>query len=54
MHYNHYTAGTVAEILSTIPELVFIAFIIPLGPLTAFVIAPIAIYNNALVFSLYS
>jgi len=53
-HWNHYTAGTLAEILSTIPELVVIAFIIPLSPATAFVISVITIYNNALVFSLYS
>lgn len=54
LHWNHYTAGTVAEILSTTPELVVIAFIIPVSPATAFVISIITIYNNALVFSLYS
>ncbi|MDP5055124.1 MAG: hypothetical protein NWP69_15150 [Congregibacter sp.] len=54
LHWNHYTAGTVAEILSTIPELVVIAFIIHVSPSTAFIIALITIYNNALVFSLYS
>jgi hypothetical protein len=53
-HWNHYTAGTVAEILSTTPELVVIAFIIHISPSTAFIIALITIYNNALVFSLYS
>lgn len=53
-HWNHYTAGTLAEILSTTPELVVIAFIIPVSPETAFVISVITIYNNALVFSLYS
>lgn len=52
--WNHYTAGTLAEILSTTPELVVIAFIIPISPATAFVISIITIYNNALVFSLYS
>jgi hypothetical protein len=52
--WNHYTAGTLAEILSTIPELVVIAFIVPVSPVTAFVISVITIYNNALVFSLYS
>ncbi|MEH6609027.1 MAG: hypothetical protein V7696_06630 [Halioglobus sp.] len=54
LQWNHYTAGTVAEILSTIPELVVIAFIIPISPSMAFVVALITIYNNALVFSLYS
>ncbi|XOV86678.1 MAG: hypothetical protein ACFHX7_17120 [Pseudomonadota bacterium] len=52
--WNHYTAGTLAEILSTTPELVVIAFVIPVSPITAFVITVITIYNNALVFSLYS
>ena len=54
LQWNHYVAGTVAEILSTLPELVVIAFVVPISPLTAFVIALITIYNNALVFSLYS
>ncbi|MBT6042639.1 MAG: hypothetical protein HOH14_04000 [Gammaproteobacteria bacterium] len=54
MHWNHYVAGTVAEILSTIPELVVIAFVIPVSPVVAFIITLVTIYNNALVFSLYS
>ena len=54
LQWNHYVAGTVAEILSTLPELVVIAFVVSVSPLTAFVIALITIYNNALVFSLYS
>ena len=54
LHWNHYVAGTVAEILSTTPELVVIAFIIPVSPLIAFIITLITIYNNALVFSFYS
>lgn len=52
--WNHYVAGTCAEILSTLPELVVIGFLIPVSPLTAFVIALVTIYNNALVFSIYS
>jgi hypothetical protein len=54
MGWSHYVAGTVAEILSTLPECVVIVFVIPVSPLTAFVIAMITIYNNALVFSIYS
>lgn len=54
LDWDHYVAGTVAEILSTLPELVVIGFLIPVSPLTAFVIALITIYNNALVFSVYS
>jgi hypothetical protein len=54
LEWDHYVAGTVAEILSTLPELVVIGFLIPISPLTAFVIALVTIYNNALVFSIYS
>lgn len=52
--WNHYIAGTLAEILATLPELVVIAFVIPVSPVTAFIITVITIYNNSLVFSLYS
>jgi hypothetical protein len=52
--WHHYVAGTVAEILSTLPELVVICFVIPVSPLAAMVIALVTIYNNALVFSVYS
>ncbi len=54
LRWDHYVAGTVAEILSTLPELVVIAFVVPVSPQAAFVIAAITIYNNTLVFSLYS
>ncbi len=53
-HWSHYTAGTVAEILSTLPELIVIGFVAVVSPVTAFVITLVTIYNNALVFSLYS
>jgi len=52
--WHHYVAGTVAEILSTLPELVVICFVIPISPLAAMVIALVTIYNNAFVFSVYS
>ena len=54
MAWDHYVAGTVAEIVSTLPELVVIAFVVPMRPWTALVIALVTIYNNALIFSLYS
>lgn len=54
MKWTHYAAGTVSEILSTLPECVVIAFLVPVSPLTAFTVALITIYNNALVFSIYS
>jgi hypothetical protein len=52
--WDHYVAGTVTEITSTLPELVVIGFVIPVSPVAAVVIALATIYNNALVFSLYS
>lgn len=52
--WDHYVVGTISEILSTLPELVVIAFVIPVSPLAAMIIALVTIYNNALVFSLYS
>lgn len=54
LNWDHYVAGTVAEILATLPELVVIGFLVPVSPVTAFVVALITIYNNALVFSIYS
>ncbi|MFH1569579.1 MAG: hypothetical protein ABIL09_16400, partial [Gemmatimonadota bacterium] len=54
LRWDAYAAGTLGEILSTIPEFVVIGFLVPVSPLTAFVIALITIYNNALAFSLYS
>lgn len=52
--WDHYVAGTLAEILSTLPELIVIGFVIPVSPLAAMVIALVTIYNNAFVFSVYS
>ena len=42
------------EICSTLPEFVVIAFIVQTEPLAAFIIAIVTIYNNALIFSIYS
>ncbi len=54
LDWDHYVAGTAAEVLSTLPELVVIAFLVPVSPLTAFIVALVTVYNNALVFSIYS
>ncbi|PCJ49940.1 MAG: hypothetical protein COA74_03885 [Gammaproteobacteria bacterium] len=54
MGWTSYVAGTASEILSTLPEFVVIAFLVPVSPLMAFIVAMITIYNNALVFSIYS
>lgn len=52
--WDHYLAGTLAEIFSTLPEFVVIGFVIPVSPVAALIVALATIYNNALVFSLYS
>lgn len=54
LRWNHYTAGTLSEILATLPELVMIGFVVTVSPHAAFLIAVITIYNNSLVFSIYS
>ena len=54
LRWNGYMAGTVGEIFSTLPEFVLIALVVRTEPLAAFVIAVVTIYNNALVFSIYS
>jgi hypothetical protein len=52
--WDHYVAATLAEMLSTLPELVAIGFVIAVSPAAALTIALVTIYNNALVFSIYS
>ena len=54
LRWDHYVAGTLAEILSTLPELVAIGFVVTVSPTAAFTLALITIYLNTLVFSLYS
>lgn len=52
--WDHYVAATLAEMLSTLPELVAIGFIIAVSPEAALTVALVTIYNNAFVFSVYS
>jgi len=54
LDWDHYVAGTAAEILSTLPEFVAIGFVVAVSPVSAFTLALITIYLNTLVFSLYS
>ncbi len=54
LRWDGYVAGTVGEILSTLPELVLITLVVRVEPLAAFIIAVVTIYNNALFFSIYS
>ena len=53
-HWDHYVAATLAEMLSTLPELVAISFVVVVSPAAALTIALVTIYNNAIVFSAYS
>jgi len=52
--WDHYVAATLAEMLSTLPELVAIGFVVVVSPAAALTIALVTIYNNAIVFSVYS
>jgi hypothetical protein len=52
--WDHYVAATLAEMLSTLPELVAIGFIVVVSPAAALAIALVTIYNNSIVFSVYS
>lgn len=54
MRWDHYVAATLAEMLSTLPEVVAIGFVVAVSPEAALTIALITIYNNAFVFSVYS
>ena len=54
LRWDHYVAGTTAEILATLPELAAIAVAVTVSPGAAFTLALITIYLNTLVFSLYS
>jgi len=52
--WDSFIAGTIGAFIDALPELVVIAFVVRVDALAAFFIAVVAIYNNALVFSVYS
>lgn len=54
LHWDGYVAGTAGEILSTLPEFVVIALLVTVEPLVAFTVALVTIFNNALIFAIYS
>ena len=54
LRWDGYVAGTIGEILSTLPELVLITLVVRVEPIAALIIAVVTIYNNALFFSIYS
>lgn len=51
---SHYMAGTLVEITGTVPELVLIGFLAVHTPMMALITTLVTVYNNALLFSLYS
>jgi Ca2+/Na+ antiporter len=54
LRWDPFVAGTIAEMLATIPEFVLIVFLVQIDPLTAFIVAFITVYNNALIMSVYA
>lgn len=52
--WDSFIAGTAGEIVSTLPEFVVIVFLVQVDAFAAFLIATVTIYNNALIFSIYS
>ncbi|MBI3966329.1 MAG: cyclic nucleotide-binding domain-containing protein [Chloroflexi bacterium] len=54
LEWDGYLAGTIGAILSQLPDLVLIAFVVRVEPLAGIFTALATLYNNALVFSIYS
>lgn len=54
LRWDGFISGTIGSALSTLPEFVVIAFLVLVKPMVAFVTATVTIFNNALVFSVYS
>jgi Ca2+/Na+ antiporter len=54
LSWDAFVAGTIAEILATLPEFVVVVFLVQVDPLTAFTVAFITVYNNALIMSVYA
>jgi len=54
LRWDSFVAGTIAEMLATLPELVVIVFLVQIDPFTAFTVAFITVYNNALIMSIYA
>jgi Ca2+/Na+ antiporter len=52
--WDAFVAGTIAEMLATLPEFVVVVFLVQVDPTTAFTVAFITVYNNALIMSVYA
>lgn len=53
LRWDTFVAGTIAEMLGTLPEFVVIIFLVLIDPVTAFTVAFITLYNNSLILSAY-
>ena len=54
LRWEGFIAGTIGSLLSTLPEFVVIGFLVSVNPFAAFVTGAVTIFNNALIFSLYT
>jgi Ca2+/Na+ antiporter len=54
LSWDAFVAGTIAEMLATLPEFVVVIFLVRVDPVTAFTVAFITVYNNALIMSVYA
>lgn len=54
LRWDAFVAGTIAEMLATLPEFVVVIFLVKVDPATAFTVAFITVYNNALIMSVYA
>jgi hypothetical protein len=54
LKWDGFISGTIGSLVSTLPEFFVIVFLVQVEPLAAYVTAAVTIFNNALVFSVYS
>ncbi|MBI4408567.1 MAG: cyclic nucleotide-binding domain-containing protein [Gemmatimonadetes bacterium] len=54
LRWDGFISGTIGSLLGNLPEFVVIAFLVRVEPLAAFVTAAVTVFNNGLIFSVYS
>lgn len=54
LNWSRFTSASLVEALSSLPEIVVLAFLASVSPQAAFTLALLTIYKHALVYSLYS
>jgi Ca2+/Na+ antiporter len=52
--WNQFVAGTIAGLVSNVPEIVMLAFVVLADPKIAFVVVALTLHVNALLFGVYS